>query len=209
MIHYPHWAVHFVWPHALLHILVEKLMLQNCNRAVAGCCKAVIAWSLDVSTLWSPYASTLWSPYASTLWSPYASTLWSPYASTLWSPYASTLWSPYASTLWSPYASTLWLPYVATSVMPCCLALPPVAVDAAHGLSGAVVFHRHPHQVGFAERLPAYRAGEVRVPFFNEVLVEEFVALAAGVDLDDGDAWGWRPVGTAVFVVLEVHPTRF
>ena len=178
LIHYPHWAVHFVWPHVLLHILVEKLMLQSCNRVVAGCCKAVVAWWLDVSTLWSPYVSTLWSPYASTLWSPYASTLW----------------SLYASTLWPPYASTLWSPYVATSVMLCCLALPPVAVHAAHGLSRPVVFHRRPHQVGFAERLPAYRTGEVRLPFFsrffnevlNEVLMEEVVALAAGVDLDDG-----------------------
>ena len=44
-----------------------------------------------------------------------------------------------------------------------------------------------PHQVGFAERLPAYRTGwVVGFPFFNEVLVEEVMALAAGVDLDDG-----------------------
>ena len=70
------------------------------------------------------------------------------------------------------------------------LALPPVAVHAAQGLSRPVVFHRRPHQVGFAERLPAYRTGEVRLPFFsqffNKVSVEEVVALAAGVDLDDG-----------------------
>ena len=65
--------------------------------------------------------------------------------------------------------------------------LPPVAVHAAQGLSGSVVFRRHPHQVGFAERLPAYRTGwVVGFPFFNEVLVEEVMALAAGVDLDDG-----------------------
>jgi hypothetical protein len=83
----------------------------------------------------------------------------------------------FSSFLPVPVGSSLW-------IFP---SLPPVAVHAAHGFSGPVVFRCHPHQVGLAERLPAYRTGwVVGFPFFNEVLVEEVMALAAGVDLDDG-----------------------